>query len=104
ISAGPSATDLLILQAIYNSFVFDYCLRNSFSQPSIPQGTSQQIPVPLPETLQGSSRWLQSSAMREWVLYRSLELSYTGHDLAALAKEVLGGVQGPYKWDDGRRA
>lgn len=50
ISAGPDAESLTILSAAYNSFAYDFALRNSLTQPSIPQGTSQQIPVPAPST------------------------------------------------------
>lgn len=53
---GPSARDLLALLGCFNSYVFGYTMRNALSQPSIPQSTVQQLPMPSPEALR-SSGW-----------------------------------------------
>ena len=46
LSFGPDASHLLLLCGIYNSFAFDYLLRGSLSQPSIPQSSVKEIPCP----------------------------------------------------------
>lgn len=85
----------LQLTAAYNSFNFDYCMRGALSQPSIPQGTFQQLPVLHPLTIRHSpfARSLQAI---------SLELSYTAWDLAPFARDC--GYDGPpFRWDEERR-
>ncbi|MFE9389138.1 Eco57I restriction-modification methylase domain-containing protein [Streptomyces sp. NPDC006784] len=93
ISAGPDAQHLALLLAVYNSFVYDYSLRNALSQPSIPQGTSEQTPVPTPEQLAPHS---------SFITRRALELTYTSQEMSPFAQD-LGDTNSPYRWDDARR-
>ncbi len=91
---GPQATDLLLLLGIFNSFPFDYLLRNALSQPSIPQGTFEQIACPPSEAL--------NFTIRHMLLSRVLELTYTAWDLEPFAKDC--GYDGPpFRWDEERR-
>ncbi|CAL9352212.1 Eco57I restriction-modification methylase domain-containing protein [Streptomyces sp. enrichment culture] len=94
ISAGPEAKDLNLLLAVYNSFPYDYTLRNSLSQPSIPQGTSEQTPVPTPHQL---------APHENFISRRTLELTYTCRDLTPFARD-LGDTGAPFRWDEDRRA
>lgn len=94
LSTGPSAEELTLLVATYNAFVYDYALRNSFSQPSIPQGTSQQSPVADPSLL---------DAHRTFIQRRVIELTYTALDMKPFACD-LGDFESPFVWDGGRRA
>ncbi|MFA3872846.1 Eco57I restriction-modification methylase domain-containing protein [Streptomyces sp. MMCC 100] len=93
ISSGPDAPHLALLTAALNSFAYDYALRNSFSQPSIPQSTSQQVPVPRPELLSNQYPFIQA---------RILELTYTGHEMSEYAAS-LGDTNSPFRWDENRR-
>ncbi|MFD6420452.1 Eco57I restriction-modification methylase domain-containing protein [Streptomyces sp. NPDC060198] len=93
ISAGPDAESLTLLSAAYNSFAYDFALRNSLTQPSIPQGTSQQIPVPAPSRI---------TPLVAFVAPRVLELTYTAHDMTHFARD-LGDTGTPFRWDDARR-
>lgn len=93
ISAGPDARHLVLLEATFNSFVYDYTLRNSFSQPSIPQSTSEQIPVPSPEVLTEHSNFIQD---------RVLELTFTNNEMRPLADD-LGDAGAPFRWNEDRR-
>jgi hypothetical protein len=45
----PDSRVQAILCANFNSMVMDYCLRNALSQPSIPQGVFEQLPVIPPD-------------------------------------------------------
>ncbi|MCX4659630.1 Eco57I restriction-modification methylase domain-containing protein [Streptomyces uncialis] len=94
ISAGPDAESLTILSAAYNSFAYDFALRNSLTQPSIPQGTSQQIPVPAPSA---------TAPLASFITPRVLELTYTADDMAPFARD-LGDTCAPFRWDESRRA
>jgi hypothetical protein len=91
---GPDPLDLLLLLGTFNSFPFDYLLRNALSQPSIPQGTFEQIPCPPLDAF--------TPAVRQILLPRLLELIYTAWDLEPFTKDC--GYDGsPFRWDEERR-
>lgn len=91
----PSSRDQALLCANYNSLVLDYNLRNALSQPSIPQGVFEQLPVLPPVRY--------SEADVAFVVPRVLELIYTAHDLEPWARDL--GFNGPpFAFDTTRRA
>jgi hypothetical protein len=92
LSLLPNASDSAGLLGLYNSIVFDYLLRNSLSQPSIPQGIVEQIAVP-PRT----------SVDDEFVLPKVIELSFTSYSLCDWA-EKLGYKGPPFPFNLERRA
>lgn len=95
LNTGPGADQLAVLCGFYNSFVFDYLLRNSLSQPSIPQGVFGQLPIISEDSLKEFS-------LCGWILNRVLELSYTSLSLRSFANDV--GYDGPpFIWDEERR-
>ena len=87
--------DSALLCATFNSLIFDYCLRNKLSQPSIPQGVVYQIAVPPPTSY--------SPADIDFIVSRVLELTYTSHSMTAFARD-LGYAGEPFLWDEGRRS
>lgn len=99
---GPSAPEMLVLCAALNSFALDYCLRNLLSQPSIPQGTMQQVACPPPSAFSIAAPWDRSKTLTSWVGERVLELVYTANDLVPLARD-LGVGRAPFAWDESRR-
>lgn len=92
----PEPQAQAVLCAAMNSLVLDYCLRNSLSQPSIPQNVYEQLPVPRPSTL-------MAKPCLAFIVPRVLELTYTSHSLAPFARD-LGHDGPPFAWDEGRRA
>lgn len=102
LSAGPSARALGSLLAAYNSFAYDYLLRNALSQPSIPQGTSEQIPVPATEKV---DELLESigDCSSNWLEMRILELTFNSWDMRDFGA-ALGDTLAPFLWDERRRA
>ncbi|MFI0895010.1 Eco57I restriction-modification methylase domain-containing protein [Streptomyces sp. NPDC020983] len=94
LSSGPDAWHLTLLLATFNSFIYDYVLRNNLTQPSLPQSTTEQIPTPTPANLRSHG---------EFIVRRALELTYTAHDMAGLARDV-GDTGAPFRWDEDRRA
>jgi hypothetical protein len=92
LSLGLDSYEMAQLCGIYNSLVFDYLVRNSISQPSIPQGVIEQIALPLAHEVD-----------RGFSIPRSLELSYTSFSLACWAQDL--GYDGPpFPFDPERRA
>jgi hypothetical protein len=94
VSSGPGVEDIVLLEANYNSFSYDYLLRNSFSQPSIPQSTSEQVPVIFPGVVRGFFGFIKA---------RVLELTCTAVDLISFAED-LGDHGMPFRWDQDRRS
>jgi hypothetical protein len=92
---GLQSADQAKLAGNINSLVFDYCLRNSLSQPSIPQGTFEQCPVCPPE--------FYTEPRVAFITPKVLELAYTSHSLAPFARD-LGHDGPPFAWDEDRRA
>lgn len=56
-----------------------------------------------PEAFSGAAPWLESSVnVQDWVLTRTLELTYTAWDMEAFAQDC--GCSGPpFRWDEDRR-
>jgi len=102
INAGPEARQIIYLSAVYGSFAYDYVLRNSFSQASVPHSTSEQIPVPQPSKFLDTASWTGMLSLGDWVENRVFELTYTAYDLSELASD-LGDDGPPFRWDEERR-
>ncbi|MCX5538119.1 N-6 DNA methylase [Paraburkholderia sp. CNPSo 3076] len=95
LTLGVDARRMAVLCAAYNSLVFDYLLRTSLSQPSIPQGTFEQVAVPAIDRF--------TDADFAFIESRVLELSYNTRALEPWAQEI--GYKGePFPWDNARRA
>jgi hypothetical protein len=90
-----NSVDSALLCANLNSLVFDYCIRNKLSQPSIPQGVVYQIAVPPP--------LFYGAADREFILPRVVELTFTSRSVEPFARD-LGYFGQPFRWDEDRRA
>ncbi|MFV2088270.1 Eco57I restriction-modification methylase domain-containing protein [Micromonospora sp. LOL_021] len=93
LSVGLEDVDVPLLAATYNSFAFDYLLRSSLTQPSIPQSTSEQIPVPEPKTLRTHA---------DFITPRVMELAFTSFDLQEFAVSI-GDTNPPFIWNPGRQ-
>jgi hypothetical protein len=104
---GPRPAQIAVLCGIYNSFAFDYLLRSSLGQPSIPQGSFEQIPVPTPERCEQSCSWSgrppSTITQQQSLLPRVLELTYTAWDLEPFAQDC-GYTGPPFRWDEERRS
>ncbi len=102
LTLGPEALRLAALLCLYNSFAFDYLIRGSLTQPSIPQGTFEQIAAPSPMAFQQEAGRLQLP-VTDWLIPRILELTYTSWDLQGFAAD-LNYPGPPFQWNDERRA
>lgn len=91
---GPTVEELTMLCANYNSYVFDYVMRNFLGQPSIPQGNMYQRPVIPPHAY--------TAPLLDYITPRVLELTYTAWDLQPFARD-LDYDGAPFVWNDERR-
>ncbi|GLY82298.1 Eco57I restriction-modification methylase domain-containing protein [Actinoallomurus iriomotensis] len=89
---SPDLTASLI--ATQSSFVYDYVSRQKIGGMHMALMTWKQLPVPSPEAL---------AAHVPFIVPRVLELVYSAHDMAPLARE-LGDYGAPFQWDESRRA
>lgn len=88
-----NARESVLVTACMNSFAFDYLTRQKVSGADFTISVFKQLPFPSRKQLETIS----SS-----VIARSLELSYTAHDLSSVAEEC--GWDGPpFRWDEERR-
>lgn len=90
------------LIACFASFVFDYFSRQKVGGTHMSAFIVEQLPVIGPGTYNGDAPWQRCTLLREWVLSRVLELTYTAWDLEPFARDV-GHAGPPFRWEAGRR-
>ncbi|HXR75384.1 MAG TPA: N-6 DNA methylase [Bryobacteraceae bacterium] len=98
-----SAPDASCLMASLNSFVVDYVSRQKIGGPNMTVGIISQLPNLPPAAYDSGSRWTTSKeSLRNWILARVAELTYTAWDLAQLAEDLK--YSGPpFQWSEERR-
>jgi len=88
VTTDEPAVRCCLLNAIFNSFAFDFAARNVVPSTHFSEYLAKQLPVPLPEVFGRGCRWLRGShALKDWVLQRVLELTFTAWDLEAFAQD-----------------
>ena len=84
------------------SHALDYCARQKVGGTHLNYLQLKQLPVLPPATYAESAGWDRGTVLRDWILPRVLELTYTAWDLESFAKDV--GYDGPpFRWDAARR-
>lgn len=96
LSSGPDARGLALLCAQYNSFVFDFLLRQFLSQPSIPQGAFEQLPILTPQDL---GRLGDRSDVETWIIGRVATLVGNSVELSDFVEELGVRVEGSVDTD-----
>ena len=90
----------LCLLADLCALPFDYAARQKVGGTTMNFFIVKQLPVLPPDTY---DQHINGERLAEWVTRRALELTYTSHDMAPLARDL--GYDGPpYRWDKERRA
>jgi hypothetical protein len=92
------------LAANFFSFVGDFFVRQKTSQPSLPMGVIYEAAFLPPATYADPCAWAGQPAvtLRDWLLPRVLELTYTAWDLEPFARDS-GWFGPPFVWDEARR-
>lgn len=98
--AAAQSSELLAVSA---SFVCDSVCRQKLGGVSLTFFVLKQTPVLLPVTFAQPCPWAcDTRDLRDWILPRVLELSYTAWDLKPFAQDC-GWPGPPFRWDDERR-
>ena len=90
------------LYANLSSIPFDYCARQKVGGLHLTYFTMQQLPALPPGAYTVPAPWAPSIPIRDWLLPRVLELTYTAWDLEAFAEDCGDGGP-PFIWDPARR-
>jgi len=85
-----------------SSLVFDYIARQKLGGFNLNLFTLKQLPVLPPITYTNTCCWDSTHIVGDWILPRTLELTYTAWDLAAFARDC-GYAGPPFRWDKQRR-
>jgi hypothetical protein len=100
-STDPRST--ACLYANLCSFALDYAARQKMGGTTLNYFIFKQLPVLAPSVYGNDAAWSPGQTVRDWMLPRVLELTYTAWDLEPFARDV--GDQGPpYRWDPARRS
>ena len=100
----PSLDPQLVaaLYANLSSIPFDYCARQKVGGLHVTYFTMRQLPALPPGAYAMSAPWAPSMRIRDWLLPRVLELTYTAWNLKAFAEDC-GDDGAPFVWDPERR-
>ena len=100
-----SEHDPVATQALYAnlcSFVYDYVCRQKIGGTHFKYHVMKQTPVLQPSSYDVQCPWSPQTSLKNWLLPRVLELTYTAWDLEHFARDV--GHDGPpFRWDEARR-
>ncbi len=100
LSGKPDST--FLLHALWSSLAFDYVVRQKLSGINLTFGIVAQLACPAPETFEAAQPWSGEQVLREWVVPRVLELSYTSWRIRPYAVD-LGDDGPPFRWLPERR-
>lgn len=94
--------DAAALYCCLSSFVADYVARQKVGGTHLTYGILEQIPVIEENVLAQPTPWSTAVTLRDWILPRALELTFTAWDLESFAHDV--GYEGPpFHWVTERR-
>jgi hypothetical protein len=100
---GKEATDVIVaLCGMINSYALDFVARRRIGSRHLKQFVFKQLPFPEKKVLCGPSPWQAGQIVKDWLLPRVLELTYTAWDLQLLAQDC-GWSGPPFRWDEERR-
>jgi N-6 DNA Methylase len=100
---GATPAEVACLYANLASFAQDYLVRQKLGGINLTYGYLSQVPVFPPTAYEASWGWAaEPETLRDWLLTRVLELTYTSWDLEPFAQDC--GCEGPpFRWDEERR-
>lgn len=98
---GKAATELACFVAERNSIAADFVARNKIDGSHLTYFVFKQLPTLAPEIYARPCGWA-SETLRDWLLPRALELTYTAWDLEHFAHDC-GWFGPPFAWDEARR-
>jgi hypothetical protein len=90
------------LYACLGSFALDYAARQKVGGTSLKYYIVKQLPALEPAVYLADLKWEPGVALRDWIVPRVVELTYTAWDLEPFARDV-GYNAPPFRWDPTRR-
>ena len=99
---SPDSQLVASLYANLSSIPFDYCARQKVGGLSLTYFTMRQFPALPPSRYAMPVPWTPSMRIRDWLLTRVLELTYTAWNLKAFAEDC-DDYGPPFVWDSERR-
>lgn len=102
--ALPAANFRLVASLYANlcSFAFDYSARQKIGGTHLTYHILKQLPVIAPTAYEAEAPWSSETTIRDWLLARVLELTFTARDLEPFARDC--GYDGEaFRWDSDRR-
>jgi len=90
------------LLAQFSSFAADYVARQKTGGTHLKFHVLKQLPAFAPSEYSKHCPWALTQTLRDWLLPRVLELTYTAWDLEAFAQDC-GWSGPPFRWDEERR-
>lgn len=92
-----------MLVASFNSLALDYAARQKIGGTHLSNFILKQLPILPPTTYAQWCLWSsKEQTLKDWLLPRVLELTYTAWDLEAFAQDC-GWSGPPFRWDEERR-
>jgi hypothetical protein len=100
--AGIQGQQRCVFEAMADSLMVDYVARQKVGGTHINYFYLKQFPLLIPVAFDAEASWCSDETVLDWCFPRVLELVYTAHDLAPLARDC--GYYGPpFAWDEARR-
>jgi hypothetical protein len=96
------ARDTACLYTNLCSFALDFFARQKVGGLHLTYGYLKQLPIFAPSRYQGLAPWDEQMSLRDWLLRRVLELTYTSWDLQPFADDCSDPGE-PYLWQSERR-
>lgn len=93
---------LALLLGQLTSIIFDFTARQSIGGENASFFIMKQLPILHPTVFSRPSEWNVGQTLKEWLLPRVLELTYTAWDLEAFAQDC-GWSGPPFRWNEERR-
>ena len=94
--------DAVLLPALTSSFVCDFAARYKVGGTHLNFFIAEQIPVLPPDVFDRSAQWDTKELVREWLLLRLLELTYSDSALQPFAADCDWDGP-PFQWNNDRR-
>jgi hypothetical protein len=99
---GCDAVEAALFVALLCTFANDFVARQKIGGTHLTYGYFNQLPVLPPTTYAQPCPWSSGQTLRDWILPRVLELTYTAWDLEPFAQDC-GFKDPPFRWDEARR-
>jgi hypothetical protein len=99
---GVDARLAACLYANLCAYALDYAARQKVGGTHLKYNVFKQLPALAPSVHDAPAGWQGDVTIRDWILPRVLELTYTAWDLRSFAEDV-GYAGPPFRWDPDRR-